>query len=74
MRLHLANFGDDDLVLVPGDAAGLEFVPLAAAVIGHGQADVVDLVHFQTGQREAAGDVFDGQAVEVNEVFKPGDG
>ena len=71
MRHNLADFSHDDLVLIPGDAAGLEFMPLIILIDGQGQTHVFDPVHFKTGESQFPGDVFNGQAVEINEVCEP---
>jgi hypothetical protein len=46
-------------------------MPLIILIDGQGQTHVFDPVHFKTGESQFPGDVFNGQAVEINEVCEP---
>src|SRR3990170_363021 len=44
------------------------------ARIGHGQAEVEDLLHLEASHGERAGQLLNGDTVEIDEIFEPGKG
>ncbi len=71
MGHDLTNLGDDDLLAIPAEAAGLELAGLPGLTLWKRQAGVRDLTDLQAGQGQLAGDVLDGEALEVDEVLQP---
>ncbi len=74
MGHDLTNFCHDDLVPVPRNAACLDLVRAARSAIFRRPADIDDLIDFKPGEREPAGDLFDRQAFQIDEVPKPRNG
>ena len=58
MRVHFTDLSNHDLVAVPANAAGLEFVAVAIFVRRHRQPRILDLIHFESGKSQLAGNFF----------------
>ena len=70
---HLVDGSHHDRLRVPFDAGNLGLVPFVLIQLGHGQTNVMDLLHLQPSHGQAVSQVFERDG-DVDEIFKPGDG